>query len=76
MVRTNQAAMMMIMKEKFTPVDTPDTYKKRIIPFVQGIVFNDILPYLYSHLPKSLEMSVGIANPADLNAFFDEVKNK
>ncbi|CAB4403304.1 unnamed protein product [Rhizophagus irregularis] len=42
----------------------------------QGQVYAEILPYLYNHLPDALEMKVRIAAPADLDAFFNELRNK
>jgi hypothetical protein len=76
MIGSNRAALKALMNEKFTEIDTPDTYANRICSFVQGLVYGDILPYLYDHLPDSIEMKIRIANPANLDAFFDEVRNK
>ena len=36
----------------------------------------DAIPYLFNHLPSDLEMRVRIANPATVNAFFTELRNK
>jgi len=36
----------------------------------------DAIPYLFNHLPSDLEMRVRIANPAIVNAFFTELRNK
>ncbi|RIA85347.1 hypothetical protein C1645_830952 [Glomus cerebriforme] len=66
MIGTNRATFKALLSEKFFLHDTPDTYEKRIKPFVQGIAFADdpdVLPYLYDHLPDSLEMRIRIANP-------------
>ena len=76
MVGTNQGAIIALMNESFSPIDTPDTYAKRIRSLAQGQVFADILPYLYRHLPDNIEMRVRIAAPADLDAFFNELRNK
>ncbi|GET58828.1 hypothetical protein GLOIN_2v1885507 [Rhizophagus irregularis DAOM 181602=DAOM 197198] len=76
MVGTNQGAIIALMNESFSPIDTPDTYAKRIRSLAQGQVYAEILPYLYNHLPDVLEMRVRIAAPADLDAFFNELRNK
>ena len=76
MVGTNQGAIIALMNESFSPIDTPDTYAKRIRSLAQGQVFADILPYLYRHLPDNIEMRVRIAAPLNLDAFFDELRNK
>ncbi|GBC45481.2 hypothetical protein GLOIN_2v1885507 [Rhizophagus irregularis DAOM 181602=DAOM 197198] len=68
MVGTNQGAIIALMNESFSPIDTPDTYAKRIRSLAQGQVYAEILPYLYNHLPDVLEMRVRIAAPADLDA--------
>ncbi|GET52948.1 hypothetical protein GLOIN_2v1885507 [Rhizophagus irregularis DAOM 181602=DAOM 197198] len=74
MVGTNQGAIIALMNESFSPIDTPDTYAKRIRSLAQGQVYAEILPYLYNHLPDVLEMRVRIAAPADLDAFFNELQ--
>ncbi|GBC20297.2 hypothetical protein GLOIN_2v1885507 [Rhizophagus irregularis DAOM 181602=DAOM 197198] len=76
MVGTNQGAIIALMNESFSSIDTPDTYAKRIRSLAQGQVYAEILPYLYNHLPDVLEMRVRIAAPADLDAFFNELRNK
>jgi hypothetical protein len=38
------------------------------------MVYADVLPYLYRHLPDNLEMKVRIENPANLDAFFTELR--
>src|SRR5438045_2030460 len=50
--------------------------KKEIRPLTQGIAFADLSQYLYEHLPGNIEMRIRIANPANLEAFFGELKNK
>ncbi|CAB4420671.1 unnamed protein product [Rhizophagus irregularis] len=75
-VGTNQDAIIALMNKSFSPIDTPDTYAKRIRSLAQGQVYAEILPYLYNHLPDALEMRVRIAAPADLDAFFNELRNK
>ena len=76
MVGSTRAALKALMSEKFSMLDTPDTYEKRIKPFVQGIPFADLLPYLYDHIPDNLEMRIRITAPANLEAFFTELRNK
>ena len=51
MVRTNQDALRALMSERFYAMNTLDTYEKRIKPFVQGIPYAEVLPYLYEHMP-------------------------
>ncbi|GES93352.1 hypothetical protein GLOIN_2v1772633 [Rhizophagus clarus] len=55
-VGTNQDAMRALMTERFSIMDTADTYEKRIKPYAQGLVYADILPYLYTHMPQYIEM--------------------
>ncbi|CAB4411238.1 unnamed protein product [Rhizophagus irregularis] len=64
------------MYEKFNFIDTLEIYEKRIRSHVDGMPYADALPILLNHLPKSFEIRVRIANPADLNAFFTELNNK
>ncbi|GET64972.1 hypothetical protein GLOIN_2v1885507 [Rhizophagus irregularis DAOM 181602=DAOM 197198] len=74
MVGTNQGAIIALMNESFSPINTPDTYAKRIRSLAQRQVYAEILPYLYNHLPDVLEIRVRIAAPADLDAFFNELQ--
>jgi hypothetical protein len=74
MVGTNRDALKALMIEKFTPIDTSDTYEKRIKPYAQGIPYADVLPYLYEHMPQYMEMRLRQANPANLNAFFTNLR--
>ena len=75
MIGTNQVTRKALMSESFHPTDTPESYEKRIKPFVQGMVFADVLPYLYDHIPINMQLRIRITNPADLNAFFIELRN-
>ncbi|CAG8781568.1 9228_t:CDS:2, partial [Rhizophagus irregularis] len=75
-VETNQSAIIAFMNESFSPIDTPNTYAKRIRSLAQGHVYAEILSYLYNHLPDALEIRVRIAAPADLDAFFNKLRNK
>src|ERR1044072_8109313 len=75
MIGTNRAILKALMSESFHPTDTPESYEKRIKPFVQGMVFADILPYLYDYIPINMQLRIRITNPADLNAFFTELRN-
>jgi hypothetical protein len=75
MIGTNRATLKALMSESFHPTDTPESYEKRIKPFVQGMVFADVLPYLYDHIPVNMQLRIRIANSANLNAFFTELRN-
>src|SRR5437762_2982797 len=73
---TVQASMKALIHEKFHTIDTPETYEKRIRPYVDAMPYADAFPILCSHLPENLELRIKISNPADLNAFFTELNNK
>src|SRR5256885_16036806 len=73
MVGTNRDALRALMTERFSAMDTSDTYEKRIKPYVQGIPFAEVLPYLYEHMPQYMEMRLRQANPANLDAFFTDL---
>ncbi|GBB99415.1 hypothetical protein RclHR1_35120001 [Rhizophagus clarus] len=62
------------MTERFSTMDTADTYEKRIKPYAQGLVYADILPYLYTHMPQYIEMRLRHANPPDLGTFFTDLR--
>src|SRR4051794_3728331 len=55
-------------------MDTADTYEKRIKPYTLGIPYADVLPYLYEHMPHYMEMRLRQANPANLDAFFSDLR--
>src|SRR6266542_1603216 len=74
MVGTNRDALKALMTEKFTPMDTSDTYEKRIKPYAQGNPYAEVLPYLYEHMPQYMEMRLRQANPANLDAFFTSLR--
>jgi hypothetical protein len=74
MVGTNRDALRALMSEKFSTMDTADTYEKRIKQYVQGIPYADVLPYLYEHMPQYMEMRLRQANPANLDAFFTDLR--
>ncbi|PKB96326.1 hypothetical protein RhiirA5_435017, partial [Rhizophagus irregularis] len=74
MVGTNRDALRGIMNEKFTAIDTADTYEKRVKPYVQGISYADAIEYLYGHMPQYMEMRLRQANPANLDAFFTDLQ--
>ena len=76
MIGTQRAALKALLNEKFHQHDTIDTYERRIRSLTQGIPYADLLQYLYEHLPGNIEMRIRIANPANLNAFFEELRNK
>ena len=62
------------MSERFSTMDTVDTYEKRIKPYVQGIPYADVLPYLYEHMPQYMEMRLRQTAPANLDAFFTNLR--
>src|ERR1043166_3848099 len=74
MVGTNRDALRALMSERFSAMDTSDTYEKRIKPFVQGIAYAEVLPYLYEHMPQYMEMRLRQANPNNLDAFFTDLR--
>ena len=74
MVGTSRDALKALANEKFTPMDTVDTYENRIKPYTLGLPYNDVLPYLYEHMPNYMEIRLRQANPADLNAFFTNLR--
>src|SRR5688572_1565650 len=74
MVGTNQDALRALMTEKFSTMDTADTYEKRIKPYAQGLVYADVLPYLYGHMPQYMEMRLRQTAPANLDAFFTNLR--
>ncbi|CAG8514533.1 4051_t:CDS:2 [Acaulospora colombiana] len=74
MIGNQQASLKALMNERFTSLDTIDTYEKRIRPYVLGIVDAEVLPYLYDHLPPRLETRIRIANPNTVNDFFTQLR--
>ncbi|CAH1769361.1 11071_t:CDS:2, partial [Entrophospora sp. SA101] len=62
--------------EKFLPNDTPETYEMRICPLLLGIANDDAnaLSFLMNHLPDGLFNRMESANPANINAFFTDLK--
>ncbi|RHZ63479.1 hypothetical protein Glove_329g35 [Diversispora epigaea] len=74
MIGNQRASLKALMNEKFTSLDTIDTYEKRIRPYVLGIVDAEVLPYLYDHLPPRLETRIRIANPDTVNNFFTQLR--
>ena len=74
MVGTSRDALRALANEKFTPMDTIDTYEKRIKPYTLGIPYNDALPYLYEHMPNYIEIRLRQDNPGTLDAFFTNLR--
>src|SRR5579871_788604 len=74
MVGTSRDALKALANEKFTPMDTVDSYEKRIKPYTLGIPYADVLPYLYEHMPNYIEIRLRQGNPVDLNAFFSDLR--
>src|SRR6185369_16625357 len=75
MIGTSQASMKALINEKFSPLDTPDSYKQRIRTFTYSIADADCLPILYNHLPENLELRVRMTAPATKDAFFTNLRN-
>ncbi|RHZ81259.1 hypothetical protein Glove_122g37 [Diversispora epigaea] len=75
MIGTSQASMKALINEKFSPLDTPDSYKQRIRTFTHSIADADCLPILYNHLPENLELRVRMTAPATKDAFFTNLRN-
>ncbi|RHZ84713.1 hypothetical protein Glove_78g207 [Diversispora epigaea] len=74
MIGNQRASLKALMSERFTSLDTIDTYEKRIRSYVLGIVDGEVLPYLYDHLPPRLETQIRIANPNTVNDFFTQLR--
>jgi len=74
MVGSNRDAFRSLMTEKFSTMDTADTYEKRIKPYVQGIPYADALPYLYEHMSQYMEMRLRQTALANLDAFFTNLR--
>ncbi|CAG8761109.1 17473_t:CDS:2, partial [Funneliformis caledonium] len=72
----NATSMKALISNKFLSIDTPETYKKRIRPYVNALPFANALPILYSHLSENLKLRIKIGNPADLNTFFTQLNDK
>ena len=74
MIGANRTSLKALNHEKFNITDSPETYEKRIKPYAQGILFADALPYLYDHLPNKLSIRMRMIGPADLDAFFQNLR--
>ncbi|RHZ64249.1 hypothetical protein Glove_326g2 [Diversispora epigaea] len=74
MIGNQRASLKALMSERFTSLDTIDTYEKRIRLYVLDIVDGEVLPYLYDHLPPRLETRIRIANPNTVNDFFTQLR--
>ena len=57
--------------------DSPDTYEKRICLLLSGMLNNNAtaLSFLKNHLSGDFYIWMKIANPANINAYFTELKN-
>ncbi|RHZ89249.1 hypothetical protein Glove_16g129 [Diversispora epigaea] len=75
MIGTSQASMKALINEKFSPLDTPNSYKQRIHTFTHSIADADCLPILYNHLPENLKLRVRMTAPATKDAFFTNLRN-
>ena len=76
-IGTQQSAIQRLSQERFLPTDSPDTYEKRIRPLLLGVANNDAtaLSFLKNHLSGDFYTWMKIANPANIDAFFTELKN-
>src|SRR6266480_4418197 len=74
MIGANRISLKALNHEKFDTRDSPENYEKRIKPYAQGIPFADALPYLYEHLPNKLSVRMRMIAPADLNAYFQNLR--
>src|SRR6185369_9379836 len=77
MVGSQQVALQRLAYEKFLPNDTPETYETRIRPLILGVANNDanVLSFLMNHLPDDLFTRMKVAQTADIDAFFTNLKN-
>ncbi|CAH1770058.1 11447_t:CDS:1, partial [Entrophospora sp. SA101] len=76
MIGTQQVALQRLAYEKFLSNDTPETYETRIRPLLLGVANDDAnaLSFLMNHLPDELFNRMESANPANINAFFTDLK--
>ncbi|RHZ80438.1 hypothetical protein Glove_136g17 [Diversispora epigaea] len=74
MIGNQRASLKALMSERFTSLDTIDTYEKRIRSYVLGIDDGEVLPYLYDHLPPRLGTRIRITNPNTVNDFFTQLR--
>ncbi|RHZ89753.1 hypothetical protein Glove_11g85 [Diversispora epigaea] len=74
---TRQASLTKLTQEKFLPTDIPETYEERIrLLLLQTPNDNDdALAILWNHLPDELFSRMENAAPADIDAFFTDLKN-
>ncbi|RHZ65059.1 hypothetical protein Glove_319g6 [Diversispora epigaea] len=76
-VGTRQASLTKLTQEKFLPTDIPETYEERIrLLLLQTPNDNaDALAILWNHLPDELFSRMESVAPADIDAFFTDLKN-
>ncbi|RHZ77139.1 hypothetical protein Glove_185g89 [Diversispora epigaea] len=76
-LRTKQASLTKLTQEKFLSTDIPKTYEERIqLLLLQTPNDNDdALAILWNHLPDELFSRMEITAPADIDAFFTNLKN-
>src|SRR5690349_9066389 len=74
---TRSATISKLATEKFLPNDTPETYEDRIRLLLLETPNNnaEALALLWNHLPDELYNRIESVNPADINAFFEAVRN-
>src|SRR5436190_1050663 len=76
-IGTQQSAIQRLSQERFLPTDSPDTYEKRMRPLLLGVPNNDAtaIAFLKNHLSGDFYTWMKIANPANIDAYFTELKN-
>src|SRR5277367_3205161 len=76
-IGTQQITTQRLTQEKFTPYDTPESYKTRIKPLLLGVANNDgyVLGVLKNQLLTELFNRMANLAPATITAFFTGLKN-
>jgi len=74
MIGNQRASLKALMNEKFNSIDSIDTYEKRVKPLTLGIANEEVLPYLFDHLPPRIETRMRIANPNTIDDFFIQLR--
>lgn len=57
-IGTQQSALIGLMQEQFTSFDNPDTFERKIRPYLIGLDNQTVIPILLSKLPENLEMRI------------------
>jgi len=80
-IGTMQSALIGLMQEQFSPFDNPDTFERKVRPYLIGLENATVVPILLSKLPENLEMRVRHvfdrrnANQHTVDNFFIDLKN-